>query len=173
MQVRTKRSICIYHGILTCIHTWSAAGYSLQWVGGLSKQYATYLLSWSSPFGRSLRFWLTYCWLTPDIAHLVWRMHAMLLQCWLGCRNGFVWPISEQTCPTLHHRLLQLCWICHTLRLQTSPGFSNPHHPVRVGEFDENTGSLLPGNALKKSIPLPFSARVWHRSWTGHFRFSL
>ena len=108
-------SICIDCSIPICIHTWSAAGNSLQLVGALSKQSATDHLSWSSPSFQESVF-LVDILLTDSRCRLLGRKHASYvtsvligLEEWLRMASA-----SEQTCPTSPHQHLQLCWIGHT-----------------------------------------------------------
>ena len=101
--------------IPTCIHTWSAAANSLQWMGALSKRSATDLLSWSSPSWHESAFLVdvlltdSRC-IPPGRQHASHAASALLgLEEWLRTASA-----SEQTYPTSHHRQLQLCWICPT-----------------------------------------------------------
>lgn len=142
-------TICINCSFLTCIYTWSAAGNSLQWVGALSKQSATDLLSWSSP-GFQESVILADILLTDSRCRPLGRKQASYvasvligLEEWLRTASA-----SEQTCPALHYQHLQLLqgfqvFIIHYRWVIAEFADERPHY--KHSRFAKQTYSLRHG----------------------------
>ena len=153
-------SICIDCSIPTCIHTWSAAGNSLQWVGAQSNQSATDLLSWSSPSWQESAF-LVDILLTDSRCSPPGRQHVShAASVLIGLGDDFVRPLlsSKHVQPCLIDTFSCARSVIHYDHkpLQGLQVFII-HYRWVLAEFAEDSGSLITNIPGLQSRLLPFA----------------